>query len=84
MDKKIHHYMGGNNRMKKQIKEVFNILNNRELEDMRGYSNKHNEHVVSYVMFIMGELVERMTIKEVFNIIDNQGLEGLRYEYNKV
>ena len=69
--------MGGNNRMKKH-------LNNRELEDMRGYSNKHNEHVESYIVFIMGELVERMTIKEVFNIIDNQGLEGLRYEYNKV
>jgi len=69
--------MGGYNRMKKQ-------LNNRELEDMRGYSSKHNEHIIAYIVFIMGELVERMTIKEVFNIIDYKGLEGLRYEYNKV
>jgi DNA polymerase/3'-5' exonuclease PolX len=69
--------MGGNNRMKKQF-------NNRELEDIRGYSNKHNEHIIAYIVFIMGELAERMTIKEVFNIIDSKGLEGLRYEYNKV
>ena len=69
--------MGGNNRMKKQF-------NNRELEDIRGYSNKHNEHIIAYIVFIMGELAERMTIKEAFNIIDSKGLEGLRYEYNKV
>ena len=59
-------------------------LNNRELEDIRGHSNKHNEHIVAYIMFIMGELLERMTVNEVFNIIDNKGLEGLRYEYNKI
>ena len=59
-------------------------LNNRELEDIRGYSSKHNEHIVSYIMFIMGELVERMPVNEVFNIIDYKGLEGLRYEYNKI
>ena len=69
--------MGGNNRMKKH-------LNNRELEDIRGYSNKHNEHIIAYIVFIMGELVERMTIKEVFNIIYSKGLEGLRYAFNKV
>jgi hypothetical protein len=51
---------------------------------MRGYSNKHNEHIIAYIVFIMGELVERMPIKEVFNIIDYKGLEGLRYEYNKI
>ena len=68
--------MGGNNRMKKH-------LNNRELDDIRGYSSKHNEHIIAYIVFIMGELVERMTIKEVFNLIDYKGLEGLRYEYNK-
>ena len=59
-------------------------LKNRELEDIRGYTNKHNEHIVAYILFIMGKLEERMTVKEVFNIIDYQGLEGLRYEYNKV
>ena len=45
---------------------------------------KHNEHLVSYIVFIMGKLEERMPVKEVFDIIDNNGLEGLRYEYNKV
>ena len=59
-------------------------LNNRELEDIRGYSNKHNEHIVSYIIFIMGKLEEYLTIKDIFNIIDNKGLEGLRYEYNKI
>jgi len=59
-------------------------LNNRELKDIRGYTNKHNEHIVAYILFIMGELVKRMPVKEVFNIIDYQGLEGLRYAYNKI
>jgi len=45
---------------------------------------KHNEHLVAYIVFIMGELEKRMTVKEVFNIIDNNGLEGLRNEYNKI
>ena len=76
MVEKIYYNLGENSIMKH--------LKNRELEDIRGYSKKHNEHVVSYIMFIMGELVERMTVKEVFNIIDYQGLEGLRYAYNKI
>ena len=76
MVEKLHHNLGENSIMKH--------LNNRELKDIRGYTNKHNEHIVAYILFIMGKLEERMTVKEVFNIIDYQGLEGLRYEYNKV
>ena len=53
------------------------MINRRELK-------KHNEHVVNYLVFIMGELSNRMSIKELFNIIDYQGLEGLRNEYNKI
>ena len=53
------------------------MINKRELQDIRGYSKKHNEHIFSYIVFIMGELSNRMTIKELFNIIDYQGLEGL-------
>ena len=60
------------------------MIKKRELQDIRGYGKKHNEHVVSYLVFIMGELSNRMTIKELFNIIDYQGLEGLRNEYNKI
>ena len=70
---KIHHNLGENS-----------MINKRELQDIRGYSKKHNEHVVNYLVFIMGELSNRMTIKELFNIIDYQGLEGLRNEYNKI
>ena len=60
------------------------MIKKRELQDIRGYGKKHNEHVVSYLVFIMGELSNRMTIKELFNIIDYQGLEGLRNEYKKI
>ena len=44
---------------------------------------KHNQHLIHYIIFIMGELANIMPIKEIFNIIDKNGLEGLKNEYKR-
>ena len=69
----IYKFMGGIN--------MINILSNKQWDEI---NSRYNEHITSYIIFIMDKLEEHLTIKEVFDIIDNNGLEGLRNEYNKI
>tara|TARA_B110000858_G_scaffold112866_1_gene129043 strand:- start:232 stop:402 length:171 start_codon:yes stop_codon:yes gene_type:complete len=56
-------------------------MDNKQWDEI---NSRYNEHITSYIIFIMDKLEEHLTIKEVFDIIDNNGLEGLRNEYNKI
>ena len=69
----IYKFMGGIN--------MINILSNKQWDEI---NSRYNEHITSYIIFIMDKLEEHLTIKEVFDIIDATMSKEQKQVYNRI